>query len=143
MTNLQIYALIALSLSAAALYWLGYRFGKTDGHTQGHAEGVEEGQRIERANEPKVFRMLESSLRLIRAENLQLDQQCKTLKACQITGDEDRHNLLAIADKLKLASETFRAFPTAQKEARETLKLRDNALAIAARLAPIAQERAA
>ncbi|MNY54001.1 hypothetical protein D3C86_1898140 [compost metagenome] len=58
-------------------------------------------------------------------------------------GEPDRQILLDIAEKLRIAAETFSAFRTGKKLERDTLALRDQALAMAALLEPVAQEEAA
>ena len=54
-----------------------------------------------------------------------------------------RQTLLDIADKLRIAAETFSAFRTGKKLERDSLTLRDQALAMAALLDPAAPEMAA
>lgn len=58
-------------------------------------------------------------------------------------GEQERLTLLEIADKLRIASETFSAFRTGKKLERDTCTLRDQALAMGALLEPAEQESAA
>ena len=105
MTYIQICALISIIIATALLYWTGYRGGLIDGRV----EGTEEGKSIERADNTKIIKDLEASLRFIRADHLQLAQTCKKLKDNQKLSPDNYQNLLAIAEKLKLAADTFRA----------------------------------
>ncbi|WP_336356866.1 hypothetical protein [Pseudomonas granadensis] len=43
MTTVQIYALIAIALMIAGVYWLAYRHGFSSGRAEGHSEGYSEG----------------------------------------------------------------------------------------------------
>ncbi len=138
MTAIQICALIGLIIAAALLYWAGYRGGLIDGRF----EGEEEGKNNERASNAKTINELEASLRFIRADHLQLAQLCKKLKASQALSPDNHQNLLAIAEKLKLAADTFRAV-NSQYQATQALALRNKALSMAGLLEPVAQEDAA
>lgn len=137
MTAIQICALISIIIAAALLYWTGYRGGLIDGHI----EGAEEGKNIERADNAKIIKELEASLRFIRADHLQLARICKKLKDNQKLSPDNHQNLLAIAEKLKLAADTFRAI-NSQTQATQALALRNSALSMAAQLEPVAQEAA-
>ncbi|MGX0889244.1 hypothetical protein AB7M22_001252 [Pseudomonas sp. ADAK2 TE3594] len=137
MTAIQICALIGLIIAAALLYWAGYRGGLIDGRFEG-----EEDKNNERANSAKTINELEASLRFIRADHLQLAQLCKKLKASQALSPDNHQNLLAIAEKLKLAADTFRAV-NSQCQATQALTLRNKALSMAALLEPVALEDAA
>jgi hypothetical protein len=138
MTAIQICALIGIIIAAALLYWTGYRGGLIDGRF----EGEEEGKNDERANNSKTINELEASLRFIRADHLQLAQRYKKLKASQALSPDNHQYLLAIAEKLKLAADTFRAM-NSQCQATQALALRNKALSMAALLEPVAQEDAA
>ena len=58
-------------------------------------------------------------------------------------GEAERQTLLAIAEQLRIAAETFSAFRTGKKLERDTVALRDQALAMAGTLEREAQESAA
>lgn len=55
-------------------------------------------------------------------------------------GEPSRKTLLEIAEKLRIAAETFSAFRTGKKLERDSLSLRDQALAMAALLDPVAPQ---
>ncbi|POA21609.1 hypothetical protein C1886_04885 [Pseudomonas sp. FW300-N1A1] len=138
MTAIQICALITISIGAALLYWAGYRGGLIDGRVDG-----EEGKNFERTNKTKTINELDASLRFIRADHKHLAPLCKPLKSSQAFGAKERQSLLDIAEKLRIAAETFSAFRTGKKLERDSLALREQALAMAALLAPEALEDAA
>ncbi|WP_347929472.1 hypothetical protein [Pseudomonas helvetica] len=138
MTAIQICALIGIILGAALIYWIGYRGGLIDGRF----EGAEEGKNIEHAASAKTIRELEASLQFLRADHTHLAQLCKKLRTGQTFGADERQTLLCIAEKLKLAADTFRAM-SSKSQAIQALELRDKALSMAALLEPVAQERAA
>lgn len=138
MTAIQICALISIIIAATLLYWTGYRGGRSDGRY----EGKEEGRNTERAENAKTINELKASLQLLRGDHLRLAQLCKQLKASQPLSPDNHQNLLAIAEKLKLAADTFRAV-NSQCQATQALALRNKALSMAALLEPAAQEDAA
>lgn len=135
MTVIQICALISTIIAAALLYWTGYRGGLVDGRY----EGKEEGKNTERADNAKTINELKASLQFLRCDHLRLAQLCKQLKASQTLSPDHHQNLLAIAEKLKLAADTFRAV-NSQCQATQALALRNKALSMAAQLEPAAQE---
>lgn len=139
MTEIQIYALIGLIITAGLLFWFGYMVGRSDGKTG----GIQGGKDIQCADSAKTIRELEASLLFIRADHKHLAQFCKRLKESQTFGPKERQSLLDIAEKLRIAAETFSAFRTGKKLERDSLALRDQALAMAALLEPVAQEDAA
>lgn len=128
MTAIQICALISIITSTALLYWIGYRGGLIDGRI--------EGTDIEHAISAKTIRELEASLSFIRADHKQLALHYKKLLDSQKLGPDNYQNLMAIAEKLKLAAETFRAI-NSPTQATQALALRNNALTMADRLEPI------
>ncbi|SEN19362.1 hypothetical protein SAMN04487857_111133 [Pseudomonas sp. ok272] len=138
MTTMQICALISTIIAAALLYWTGYRGGLVDGRY----EGKEEGKNTERADNAKTINELKASLQFIRGDHQRLAQLCKQLKTSQTLSPDNHENLLAIAEKLKLAADTFRAV-NSQCQATQALALRNKALSMAAQLEPAAQEDAA
>ncbi|NKI46369.1 hypothetical protein HFV06_08530 [Pseudomonas fluorescens] len=138
MTYVQICALISIIIAAALLYWTGYRGGLTDGRT----EGVDEGRKAEHASNARIIKELEASLNYIRADHKRLAQHHKKLADNQKSSPENYQNLVAIAEKLKLAADTFRAV-NSQTQATQALALRNKALSMAAQLEPVAQEDAA
>lgn len=138
MSTVQICALISTIIAAALLYWTGYRGGLIDGRV----EGEQDGKNIERAENAKTINELKASLQFIRVDHQHLAQRCKQLKASQTLSLDNHHNLLAIAEKLKLAADTFHAV-NSQCQATQALALRNKALSMAAQLEPSAQEDAA
>jgi hypothetical protein len=139
MTAIQICALIALITLAGLLVWAGYFMG----HSDGMSAGMKESDDTLRAESAKTIRELRASLDFIRADHAHLAQFSKRLQQALALGEPERQTLLDIADKLRIAAETFAAFRTGKKLERETRVLRDQALAIAALLEPADQESAA
>jgi hypothetical protein len=143
MTAVQIYALIAIVLMIAGGYWLAYRNGFSNGLTEGYSEGYSEGIAVQSADKSEEIRNLRLSLKQAQNKHEQLyDFYKRAVEASQL-GEPARITLLEIAEKLRIAAETFAAFPTGKKLERETHALRDEALAIAALLKPADQENAA
>ena len=138
MTYIQICALISIIIAAAILYWTGYKGGLTDGL----AAGIEEGTITERDNSAKVIKALEASLSFIRHDHKHLAMSHKKLIDNQKLSPDNYQNLLAIAEKLKLAADTFRAV-NSKTQATQALALRNKALNMAAQLEPVAQGNAA
>jgi hypothetical protein len=132
MTAIQFCALISLITLAGLLIWVGYFMG----HTDGMSAGLKEGDEIQRAESAKTIRELRASLELIEADHAHLAQFSKCLQKASTLGDPERQTLLEIAEKLRIAAETFAAFRTGKKLERETRALRDEALAIAELLQP-------
>lgn len=125
MTVIQICALIVIVIALAILYWVGYRGGLTDGLAQGYDEGRAQGF-IEGMDEGES------------AGSTALEQICERCRRLQLILDHqplDRLTLLAIAEKLKLAADTFRAVRS-DSQATQALALRDKALSMAALLDP-------
>jgi hypothetical protein len=139
MTAIQICALIGLIVGAALLYWTGYRGGQIDGRI----EGIDEGKAIQQSDNSQALRNLEHSLLQARAEELQLYGHYERALAASKLGEQERQTLLAIAEKLRIAAETFSAFRTGKKLERDSLALREQALSMAALLEPETQEDAA
>ena len=139
MTAIQICALIGLIIGAALLYWTGYRGGLIDGRI----EGIDEGKAIQKSDNSEAISGLEHSLHQVRAERMQLYAQYERVLAASKLGEQEHQTLLAIAEKLRIAAETFSAFRTGKKLERDSLALRDQALSMAALLEPAAQEDAA
>ncbi|MGP6422242.1 hypothetical protein ACTZGP_26115 [Pseudomonas putida] len=139
MTAIQICALIALITLAGLLVWAGYFMG----HSDGMSAGMKESDNILRAESAKTIRELSASLEFIKADHAHLAQFSKRLQQALKLGELERQTLLDIAEKLRIAAETFAAFRTGKKLERETRVLRDQALAIAALLEPANQESAA
>jgi len=139
MTAIQICALIGLIIGAALLYWTGYRGGLIDGRI----EGIDEGKAIQQSDNSQALRSLEDSLHQVRAERLQLYARYERALAASKLGEQGHQTLLAIAEKLRIAAETFSAFRTGKKLERDSLALRNQALSMAALLEPAIQEDAA
>jgi len=138
MTTQQIYALIILTLLTAAIYWTGYRFGKIDGR----ADGEEYGKNTERYDNAGRIRALRDLLDHEKRKHRELFQHYLRAVANCTFGEKDRQTLLSIAEKLKLAADTFRAM-SSKNQAQQALELREEALSMAALLEPITPERAA
>jgi hypothetical protein len=139
MTAIQICALIALIAFAGLLIWAGYKMG----HSDGKSAGMKKGDEIQRAESAKTSRELRASRDFIQADHRGLAQLCTRQEKAQRMGEPERQTLLDIAEKLRIATETFAAFRTGKKLERETCALRDQALTLAALLEPSKQENAA
>lgn len=132
MTAIQICALIALITLAGLLIWAGYFMGRTDGMSA----GMKQSDDILRAESAKTIRELRASLDFIKADHAHLAQFSKRLQQALTLGNPERQTLLDIAEKLRIAADTFAAFHTGKKLERETRALRDQALAMAELLKP-------
>lgn len=139
MTTIQICALIVLILLVGLTYWAGYRGGLIDGRI----EGIDEGKAIQQSDSSEAIRSLQLSLDQAKDHHKQLYSHYKRVLAGSKLGEVERQTLLAIAEHLRIAAETFSAFRTGKKLERDTLALRDQALAMATLLMPAAQEDAA
>ncbi|AHZ72611.1 hypothetical protein OU5_5532 [Pseudomonas mandelii JR-1] len=139
MTAIQICALISIIIAAALLYWIGYRGGLANGRI----EGIDEGINSQRTESAKTIRELEASLQFIRADHQRLAEHSRRSQDSNAIGEEHHQTMLDIAEKLRIAAETFRAFRTGKKLERDTRALRDQTLAMAALLVPATQEDAA
>ena len=139
MTAVQIFALIVLTLLFALTYWAGYRGGLIDGRI----EGIDEGKAIQHSDSSEAIRSQQLSIDQAQVHHKQLYSHYERALAASKLGEQDRQTLLEIAEKLRIAAETFSAFRTGKKLERDTLVLRDQALAMATLLAPVAQEDAA
>lgn len=133
MTAIQIYALISLIVLAGLLVWAGYFIG----HNDGMSVGMKESDAIQRAESAKTIRQLKASLDSIKADHARLARFNKRLQEGLALGETERQALLDIAEKLRIAAETFAAFRTGKKLERDTIELRDKALAMATLLAPV------
>jgi len=130
MTAIQICALISIIFAAAILYWVGYRGGLIDGRI----EGINEGKAIQQSDSSGAIRDLELSLEQAQTHHKQLFAHYNRALDASKLGEPARQTLLDIADKLRIAAETFSAFRTGKKLERDSLALRDQALAMAALL---------
>jgi hypothetical protein len=139
MTAVQICALIALILFVGLTYWAGYRGGLIDGRF----EGIDEGMAIQQSDHSQAIRNLEHSFDQARDHYKQLYSHYERALAASKLGEPERQTLLAIAEKLRIAAETFAAFRTGKKLERDSITLREQALAMAALLEPTKQEAAA
>jgi len=132
MTSIQICALISIVIALGILYWVGYKGGLTDGraegyddgHAQGFMEGMDHGESVGST------------------EVEQVSERCRRLQLILDLQPQDRLTLLAIAEKLKLAADTFRAVRS-ESQATQALALRDKALSMAALMDPFTLEDAA
>lgn len=139
MTTIQVCALIALIVLVGLTYWTGYRGGLNDGRT----EGIDEGKAIQQSDNSGMIQDLKRSLDQAQDHHKQLYRHYECALTASKFGEPERQTLLAIAEQLRIAAETFSAFRTGKKLERDTLALRDKALAMADILAPVAQEKAA
>ncbi|MGA8134477.1 MAG: hypothetical protein WCA48_10050 [Pseudomonas gingeri] len=89
-----------------------------------------------------ALRELESELRFQQVDRWHLAKANEQLKAAQAFGVNERQTLLATAEKLRLAADTFRAM-SSKGQAKQALELREKVLEMIALLQPAAQERAA
>jgi hypothetical protein len=139
MTTIQIYALITLILLIGLTYWAGYRGGLIDGRI----EGIDEGKAIQQSNNSGTIQDLKRALDQALADHKQLYSHYERALAASKLGEPEHKILLAIVEQLRIAAETFSAFRTGKKLERDTLALRDQALAMAALLEPATQEETA
>ncbi|WP_034106763.1 hypothetical protein [Pseudomonas lurida] len=121
MTAVQICALISIIIAAAILYWVGYRGGLTDGKNEGYDEGYSDGYTVRQDRASAAYA---ASLK-------NMSDQSMHTELLLIREPQDRYTLLAIAEKLKLAADTFRAVRS-ESQATQALALRDKALDMAA-----------
>ena len=130
MTTIQVCGLVTLFVLVGLTYWAGYRGGLIDGRI----EGVDEGKNIQQSNNSKAIRDLELLLEQARGELTKLYSHYKRALAASKLGEPERQLLLAIAEQLRIAAETFSAFRTGKKLERDTRALRDRALDMAKQL---------
>ncbi|MEX5543568.1 hypothetical protein [Pseudomonas poae] len=121
MTAIQICVLISLITAAAILYWAGYRGGLTDGKNDGYDEGHSNGYVLGRDEASAAYA----------ASIKEMSDQCLRTELLLSREPQDRYTLLAIAEKLKLAADTFLAVRS-ESQATQALALRDKALDMAA-----------
>lgn len=139
MTAIQICALIVLIILVGLTYWAGYRGGLIDGRI----EGIDEGKAIQQADNSESIRELQRLANQWHDHYRSIYARYTLALEASKLGEAERQTLLDIAEKLRIAAETFSAFRTGKKLERDTLALRDQALAMAALLEPAAQEDAA
>lgn len=139
MTTIQVCALIVLIVLVGLTYWGGYRGGLIDGRI----EGVDEGKAIQQSDNSETIRSLQLSLDQAQTHHKQLYSHYTRALAGSKFGKAEHQTLLDIAEKLRIAAETFSAFRTGKKLERDTLELRNQALAMAALLEPATQGDAA
>jgi len=139
MTTIQICALIVLIVLVGLTYWAGYRGGLIDGRI----EGIDEGKAIQQSDYSGTIQDLKRSLDQAQAHYKQLYSHYERALAASKLGEPARQTLLEIAEKLRIAAETFSAFRTGKKLERDSLTLRDKALAMAVLLEPQVLEDAA
>lgn len=139
MTTIQICALIVLTALVGLTYWAGYRSGLIDGRDR----GIDEGMAIQQSDNSGTIQDLKRSLDQALAHYKQLYSHYERALAASKLGEPARQTLLDIAEKLRIAAETFSAFRTGKKLEHDSLALRDQALAMAALLEPEALEDAA
>jgi hypothetical protein len=132
MTAIQIYALISIVIALGILYWVGYKGGLTDGRAEGYEDGHAQG----------FMEGMDQGESAGSTELQQVTERCRRLQLILDLQPQDRLTLLAIAEKLKLAADTFRAVRS-ESQATQTLALRDKALGMAALMDPFTLEDAA
>lgn len=135
MTEEQVIALVIICTFLIGLFAYAYRIGMRHGMLRGSAQT--------HAKLEQTVRELEASLTLIRADHRHLAQHCKTLRQNSALKDEHYQVLLDIAEKLRIAAETFSAFKTGKKLERDARSLHQKALEMAASIKPLEQEQAA
>jgi len=138
MTAIQICALIVLIVLVGLTYWAGYRGGLNDGRI----EGIDDGKAIQQSDSSKTIQDLKRSLDQAQDQHKQLHSHYERALTTSKLGEPERQTLLAIAEQLRIAAETFSAFRTGKKLERDSLALRDQALEMAALLKQVAQEAA-
>ncbi|MFW3166097.1 hypothetical protein WBQ28_16570 [Pseudomonas syringae pv. syringae] len=127
MTTIQICVLIGLIISTGLLLWFGYIIGRSDGIKV----GITTGEQAPREQDVVAINELEAALRLIRTDHEQLGRHCQRLQKGMVFGAQERDVLIDIAEKLRIAAETFSAFRTGKKLERDCLTLRQQALQMA------------
>ncbi len=130
MTAIETCALITIVIALAILYWVGYRGGLIDGRIEGKA--------IQQSDNSGEIQDLKLLLDQAQDHHKQLYSHYKQALAASKLGEPARQTLLEIAEKLRIAAGTFSAFRTGKKLERDSLSLRDQALAMAALLDPAA-----
>lgn len=138
MTTIQICALIVLIVLVGLTYWAGYRGGLNDGLIK----GIDEGKAIQQSDSSGTIQDLKRSLDQAQNHHKQLYSHYERALASSKLGENERQTLLAIAAQLRIAAQTFSAFRTGKKLERDTLALRDQALAMAVLLELETQEAA-
>ena len=138
MTAIQICTLTVLIVLVGLTYWAGYRSGLNDGRI----EGIDEGKAIQQSDSSGTIQVLKRSLDQAQDRHKQLHSHYKRALTASKLGEPERQTLLAIAEQLRIAAETFSAFRTGKKLECDSLALRDQALEMAALLKQVAQEAA-
>jgi len=139
MTTAQIYALIGIIIPVGLLFWFGYMMGRSEGVTL----GLKKREDVPREQDLANIKKLEASLQFLRDDHQRLAKHCKSLKQSLSLGLKEKEALLDIAEKLRIAAETFSAFRTGKKLHQDCLSLRKQALEMAALLQATEQEQAA
>jgi hypothetical protein len=136
MTAIQLCALIVLIILFGLTYWTGYRGGLIDGRI----EGIDEGKDIQQSDNSEEIHNLKLSLDQARDHHKQLYSHYERALAASKLGEAAHQTLLDIAEKLRIAAETFSAFRTGKKLERDTRTLRDQALVMAELLEPARED---
>jgi hypothetical protein len=139
MTTIQVCTLIVLIVLVGLTYWAGYRGGLIDGRI----EGIAEGKAIQQSDSSGTIQDLKQMLDQAQDHRKHLYAHYERALAASKLGEPERQTLLDIAEKLRIAAETFSAFRTGKKLERDTVALRDQTLAMATLLEPAALENAA
>lgn len=135
MSQDQVIALFIIVIFIAGLsaltFYMGMRKGRLDINTE------------RRASYQQTVRALQIQLSSLREQNEQFAKRCKKLTEACALKDQHHQTLLQIAEKLRIAAETFSAFKTGKKLERDARALREQALSMAALIKPLNQEQAA
>jgi hypothetical protein len=132
MTAIQIYALTGIVIALGILYWIGYNGGLIDARAEGYDDGYAQG----------FMEGMDQGESAVSTELEQVTERCRRLQLILDLRPQNRVTLLAIAEKLKLAADTFRAVRS-ESQATQALALRNKALGMAALLDPFTLEDAA
>ncbi len=135
MTTQQVLALAVISAFVIGLFAYAYWFGRQEGRTRGMLES----DRIHHA----TIKDLEHSLAVLRRDHQNATARAEKLKDASALQRQHRRSMLEIAETLRIAAETWKAFNTGNKLERDARRLRVESLAIAALLKPTEDEAAA
>ena len=139
MNPIQIWLLIGIVIIAWVLFWAGYKTGQRSGITI----GLLRADAYPREEDSATISKLKETLRTLRLDHRQLVQHCERLQRVLVFGAGEKAILTEIAEKLRIAAETFGAFRTGKTLQRECIGLRTSALEMAGLLQTIALENAA
>ncbi|MCO7609377.1 hypothetical protein NJH83_03970 [Pseudomonas chlororaphis] len=139
MTQIQIFALIGLIITSGLVLGVGYLIG----HRRGRESGIDEGKAIQHSDSTEALRGKQLQLEQAQEHYQKLYGYYKRARAASQLGEQDRLQLLSIAETLRIAAGAFSAFRTCKGLERNAHIQRDQLLAMAALLQPAEQEKAA